>query len=840
MKTKTLFFVLFFLSGAASLIYQVVWVRMLVLVFGTSVFAVSTVLGAFMAGLALGSFYYGRVVDSKGEGLRLYGLLELGIAAFALLFPILLAGLDDIYTLLYQYLGGTSFGFSLIRFLLSFVVLLIPTTLMGATLPVLSKYVVGHLQELGKGVGWLYAVNTFGAAIGALVAAFVLLEYLGVTGTTYLAIGLNLLIAGIALWWNSRATEGSGAGVVVGDREEGTYASQVIEPSYFVWMVLGAFGLSGFVALGYEVLWTRLLSMLLKSATAQSLSTILVCFLGGLAAGGAVGGRYVDQLKDPLLSFGIIQVLIGLCGLVSISAFGAIPYLVQIFSSFSSWGAYLLKLFLAAFGIMLLPTFLLGLLFPVVSKLWVRRLETLGSRIGDIYGINTLGAVLGALGVGFVLLPLLGTQASIQALAWINLLVGIGLVLAHPALGGKKKAGILSVLAVPVIVALTLLPKGLFVELFQWTEPNSRLLFFDEGTGGTVTVHEYRDGNRLLKINGGGEVPTDYASLQTFRFLGNLPMLLHPKPQEVAVIAFGGGITLAAVELHGPEQLDCIEVVEGVFAAGKHFSQYNYYIFNRFDRPYLNAIIDDGRNHMLRTAQRYDVIISDATHPGTADSWVLYTEEFYRLCQQRLEQGGIMAQWLPVHGLSREDFRMILRTFRAVFPHASLWLTREYAIMLATPQRLHIDLAHLQERLQNEMVQANLEEVDLGDPVSFMSTLALGEQEYARFVGTGPINTDDRPYISFTDRRRRGTGSGVPIMIDLSDHLAASALPYLAAVDSAETSARLERRFAARRHTVQGLIALLQWDDRSAEAAFRRAVEIDPAERGAARALQRR
>ena len=195
---------------------------MLVLVFGTSVFAVSTVLGAFMAGLALGSFYYGRVVDSKGEGLRLYGLLELGIAAFALLFPILLAGLDDIYTLLYQYLGGTSFGFSLIRFLLSFVVLLIPTTLMGATLPVLSKYVVGHLQELGKGVGWLYAVNTFGAAIGALVAAFVLLEYLGVTGTTYLAIGLNLLIAGIALWWNSRATEGSGAGVVVGDREEGT------------------------------------------------------------------------------------------------------------------------------------------------------------------------------------------------------------------------------------------------------------------------------------------------------------------------------------------------------------------------------------------------------------------------------------------------------------------------------------------------------------------------------------------------------------------------------------------------------------------------------------------
>ena len=807
---------------------------MLVLVFGTSVFAVSTVLGAFMAGLALGSVCFGRLVDVKGKELRLYGLLELGIAAFALAFPVLLAGLDDVYTFLYQNLGGAGFAFSLLRFLLNFIVLLIPTTLMGATLPVLSKYLVGRLQELGEDVGRLYAVNTLGAAIGALIAAFVLIEYLGVSKTTYLAGGLNALIAVIALRWSSRGTESSGSAVAVENGE----AVQVARP--LVWMVLGGFGLSGFVALGYEVLWTRLLSILLKSATAQSLSTILVGFLFGLAGGGAVGARYADRLKDPLLIFGLIQMLIGLAGLSSIGAFGAIPYLFRAFESFSSWEAYLLKLFVAAFAVMLVPTFLLGLLFPVVSKLRVDRLQTLGSRIGDIYGVNTLGAVLGALGVGFVLLPLLGTQHSIQLLAGLNFAIGVGLVLAHPSLQRKMKAIALGVLAVVVVVLMALLPKGLFVELFQWTEPNSRLLFFDEGAGGTVTVHEYRDGHRLLKVNGGGEVPTNYASIQTFRLLGNLPMLVHPGPREVAVVAFGGGITLAAVDLHGPERLDCIEVVDGVFAAGKYFSQYNYYIYNRFDRPHLNAIVDDGRNHMLRTARRYDVIISDATHPGTADSWVLYTEEFYRLCQRRLRQDGVMAQWLPLHGLSREDFRMVLRTFGAVFPHASLWLTHEYAIMLGTPERLRIDLARLEQRLRNEAVRANLQEVDLGDPISFMSALALGEDEYAPFVGSGPTNTDDRPYISFTDRRRRGTGSGLPVMIDLSAHLAESALPYLVAVESEKTREQLQRRYAARRHTVRGMIALLERDHRGAEAAFRRAVEIDPRERGAARALRGR
>ena len=833
-RTKIVILVLFFLSGACTLVYEVVWVRMLILVFGTSAFALSTVLSAFMAGLALGSVYFGRLVDRKGNGLRIYALLELAIGAFALAFPFILSGLDDFYTFLYQHLQGMNYLFSLIRFLLSFAILLVPTTLMGATLPVLSKYVVRHLGQLGWNVGGLYAINTFGATAGCFAAAFVLIEHLGVSGTVYLSAGVNLLIAGIAFHASRHRAAPAPRPARAAGEEEGP--SRPAPPRYVIRLVFAGFALSGFTALGYEVLWTRLLSMFLQSATAQSLSTILIAFLFGLAGGGALGARYADRWKDLLSVFGLIELLIGLFGLGSIAIFGSIPYILQALAPFSSWQGHLFRLFVAAFSIMLVPTFLMGLLFPIVGKIHVLRLESLGRRIGDIYAINTVGAIFGAFGAGFVLLPLLGTQHSIQVLAWINLAVGVALLALNPAARVRKKVSLAGIVALPVLLLVLFLPPDLFAELFQWSEPHSRLLFCDEDTGGTVTVHEFSDGSRLLKVNGGGEVPTDHASIQTFRLLGNLPLILHPHPQEVLVVAFGGGITLAAAEQHKPERLDCVEIVPGVFEAAAYFAQFNRYVYNRFSAPHVNVIVDDGRNHVLRTRRKYDVIISDATHPGTADSWVLYTEEFYRLCQQRLKQGGIIAQWLPLHGLSLEDYRMILRTFGAVYPHASLWLTQAYSIMLGTPEKLRLDLDKLQEALAHQGVSADLQEVDLGDPVSFLGTFILGEEELSGFVGEGPTNTDDHPRISFTDRFRQDTEAGLPVLAGLSAHLAETIHPYLAGADTLRE--QLDRRFAARNYTVRGHIAALRKDKRAAIKALKQALELDPGERGALRGLR--
>ena len=830
---------LFFLSGACTLIYQVVWARMLIVVFGVSVYAVSTVLTAFMAGLAIGSFYFGRVVDRGGRnGLLLYAVLELGIGLFAFAFPSIQAGLDEVYTALYQLLEGSPLVFLASRFAITFLVLVVPTTLMGATLPVLSKYAVERLDKVGWDVGKLYAVNTFGAAAGSFIAAFVLIEAVGVDMTIYLAAAVNLLIAALA-WALARGASvarlaQAARTVVAGPPPE---AAGAAADARLRRLVLVAFGLSGFAALGYEVVWTRLLSIVLQSATAQTLSTILISFLFGLAAGGLVGARLADRWRDLLLIFAVIELLLGLFGLISVYALGAVP-LLWLGAGPTSWIGNLARLFGAAFAVMCVPTFLMGLLFPVVGRLYVTRLQELGSRIGDIYGINTAGAIFGAFAAGFVLIPTVGTQGSVDLLAWINILIGAGLLLANTALRARAKAYTIAAFGAAVIALTAFMPGDMVKYMIGWGERPGTIVHFAEDAAGTVSVHDYDGRSQVLKVNGGSEVPTTYASLQTFRLLGTLPMVLHPDPEEVLVIAFGGGITLSAVERQQPRRIDCVEVVPAVVDAAASFARHNNRIFERFDQPHLNIIIDDGRNHVLRTASRYDVIISDATHPGTADSWVLYTEEFYRLCQARLQPGGIMAQWLPLHGLTVRDFKMVLRTFRQVYPHATLWVSEVYALMLGTPERLQIDYAQLQRRLQAPAARQSLEAVLLGTAPDFLSTLVLDERAMAQFVGDGPRNTDDRPYISFSDRTRGQTSMGVPALQSVLPFLTDSVADYLTQPDPA-TTARLDRRFEARRHYLRGVVAFLEKDRATANAELRQALRTDPDEGNAARVLRR-
>ena len=396
-----------------------------------------------------------------------------------------------------------------------------------------------RLERVGGDMGRLYAANTLGAAAGCAVAAFFALEHLGVSGTTYAAAAGNLLIALVAYRWSRD-----------GQQEQTGVGRDAVPTTLEGRLVLGGFALSGFVALGYEVLWTRLLAMLLQSATAQTLSTILVAFLLGLAGGAALGARLIDRWRTPLAAFGAVELLIGLCGLSSIAAFGSIPYIVEAWGGALSWEGHLSKLFVAAFVVMLPATLLMGLLFPIAAKVCIPRIEQLGRGVGTVYAANTLGAIAGALVAGFVLLPLLGTYRSIEVLAWVNIAVGAVILALDPAAQLRRKAvRTVGGLALGLVLML-LLPAGLFVELFHWSEPKSRLLYWDEGSGATVSVHQKQDGVRILKVNGGGEVPTDYASLQTFRLLGHLPLVLHPDPAEVLVIAFGGGITLSAAELH--------------------------------------------------------------------------------------------------------------------------------------------------------------------------------------------------------------------------------------------------------------------------------------------------
>ncbi len=809
--------VLFFFSGVSSLVYQVVWARMLTVVFGTTLLATSTVLSAFMAGLALGSYVLGRYIDRCKHPLRIFAALEAGIGLFALFFPSISANLGNAYGALVG-LQGNFYLFSLARFGLCFALLLIPTALMGGTLPVMAKFAVRRLGRLGGRVGQLYAINTLGAVVGVLAATFGLMEGLGLRGTTQTIAVVNFLVAGAAwLWGGQRAV----------DVGSGTAAKETAHSDRVLWGVLVGFAISGFAALGYEVAWMRLLMVSFSFNSHYEFSIVLVAFLSGLALGGWLGSRLLTRRTDLLEIFVGIQFLIGACGALSVLAFAHLSALVEPIQRADSWWVSRTGVFFTAVAIMLLPTVAMGVIFPLVGQIYTRQLARLGRGIGDIGAVNSLGAVGGAFVTGFVLIPLLGTEWSVKVLAALNGLVGLTL-----ALVSQQRKWLVWCGAVGLALLLVLVPSDVLRRIAEPVAVNRELVFYQEGAEGVITVEQQTDGFRKMALNGGGQVPTDYSSLQIFRLLGHLPLLLHPDPQEVLVVSLGGGIALGGAAQYEPRRITCVELVpEVIDAARLHFGEFNHHVLENPTAWNIELVIDDGRNFLLSSRDTYQIITGDATHPTSADSWVLYTKEFYELCRAHLSTDGIMAQWLPFHGLPPDDYKTIVRTFQHVFPHATLWRSNNYSIMVGTMQPQAIDWELLNEKMAPPRVHRSLENIDMGNAFALLNTLVMDEVALRRYVGEGPLNTDDHPYISFVSPEGYSSGSW-----EVLEHLAphrTSALSLLTA-PSATVRETIEAYFKAGEHALEGDIMRLQNRDLAAARAYQRALQANPEDRSSA------
>lgn len=812
--------VLFFFSGVSSLVYQVVWARMLTVVFGTTLLATSTVLSAFMAGLALGSYVLGRHIDRCKHPLRVFAALEAGLGLFALLFPSISANLGNAYGALVG-LQGNFYLFSLARFGLCFALLLIPTALMGGTLPVVAKFAVRRLGRLGGRVGQLYAVNTLGAVGGVLAATFGLMEGLGLQGTTQAIAAVNFSVAGAAWLWGSQRAVGGAAAAI----KKTAHSNRVL------WGVLAGFALSGFAALGYEVAWMRLLMVSFSFNSHYEFSIVLVAFLGGLAWGGWLGSRLLTRRANLLLIFVWVQFLIGACGALSVLAFAHVSALVTPIQTADSWWVSRTGVFFTAVAIMLLPTVAMGVIFPLVGQIYTRQLASLGRGIGDIGAVNSLGAVGGAFVTGFVLIPLLGTEWSVKVLAGLNGLVGLTI-----AFVSQQRKGLVWSGAAGLALLLVLVPSDVLRRIAEPAAVNRELVFYQEGAEGVITVERQRDGFHKMALNGGGQVPTDYSSLQIFRLLGHLPLLLHPDPQEVLVVSLGGGIALGAAAQYEPRRITCVELVpEVIDAARAHFGEFNHHVLENPTGWNIELVIDDGRNFLLSSRDTYQVITGDATHPTSADSWVLYTKEFYELCRAHLSTDGIMAQWLPFHGLPPDDYKTIVRTFQRVFPHATLWRSNNYSIMVGTMQPLAIDWAVLQEKMAPPRVQRSLENIDLGNGFALLNSLVMDESALRHYVEEGPLNTDDHPYISFVSPRGYNSGSW-EVLESLAPHRT-SALSLLTA-PSAAVQQKMEAYFRAGEHALTGDIMRLQNRDRAATKAYQRALQANPEDRSSAYFLQ--
>lgn len=589
---------LFFASGLSALVYQLTWMRMLTVVLGTTSFAVSTVLVAFMAGLALGSLFIGRAVDRKPDtdALRLYAGLELGIAMSAALVPILLGALAPLYVTLYRQLHLSFATLTAVRFGVSLLVLAVPTVLMGGTLPVLCRYVARRLDAFGWQTGWLYAVNTLGAGAGCALAGFVLIERLGIRGTMYLAVVLNVVIAAAAWWLASRCGANIAAGKEAPDADGARAPAAAPYARRDRVLALIAVAASGFAGLAYEVLWTRVLVFFLGN-TVHAFSIMLITILAGIAAGAALFGRLADRVRRPLLCLAVMQALIGFTVVLST------PILCRVCEAFAPARSHITRAdfasvgvgFLAAAAAMLVPTVLMGGTLPVVLRIRAGRLAETGRTVGDAYFCNTAAAAAGPLVACFLLIPAIGIQESFFAVACVNLAAAAALACAGSGLGlPMRVAAIVGVLAATGVGRGVSGREGL--RQFFARRSKARVLAIEEGHDTTIMVWSTGP-DRFIAIDGIQIAGTHV----TMKLRAHLAMLLHPRPKRVLVVGFGSGTTFGTVAERYDVDVDCVEISPTVARAGRHFKLWNHDVLHH---PRARLIIDDARSYVSCTDKK--------------------------------------------------------------------------------------------------------------------------------------------------------------------------------------------------------------------------------------------
>lgn len=760
---RSIVLLLFLLSGATSLVYEVVWLRRLILIFGSTQFATSTILSTFMGGLALGAYAGGRWLDrGRFRPLRFYGLLEIGIGCYALLVPALLASLSPVYQWLWDAGGEGSFVlFSLAKFAGIACVLLPPTALMGASLPALAREVADDPGRIGGKVGLLYAINTFGACIGTFVAGFVAIPAAGVRTTLWVTAMVNVAI-GIAALTLSRPLPRPAMHAAAAPAP-GAGRGKAI--------VLWIFAASGFCALSLEVAWTRILSLILGSSV-YAFSLMLLAFLTGLASGGAAISAWLRR-RPRTDAASLLALLLGSAGALAYATtflFPRLPALVGFvfFHWHPSPGAWLAVQWVLALLVMLPATFALGGVFPAVLQLYARGLERLPGTVGAVYASNTVGTVFGAAVAGFLLIPALGLQTTV-----ITVALGSGLLALAAALilveNTRARRLLVPLLVVFVGGAVLVQPRwdtmamnaGVYLSLYEadpeqgWEgfisdlRENHEIVYAEEGLTATVFVADQPEyGNRYLSVNGKIDASTN-ADLETQLMLGHLPLLLHGGAREVMVIGLASGISAGAVAAHPVDRLRVVEVERAMLRAARFFDEANNGVL---DDPRVEVSINDARNELEFNTATYDVIISEPSNPWMTVAANLFTEEFFGIARSRLRPGGIFCQWIHNYYLATEDLRSIVGAFKAHFPHVSVFETYEGVdlILLGSDASQRFDLASLERQFQELAVAMDLRRVQVRHPIDLLGLFRMGTPEVRRFVEGAGLNTDDNARVEFS------------------------------------------------------------------------------------------
>ncbi len=854
--------VCFFLSGAAGLIYQVAWSKALGLVFGHTAYAVATVLAVFMAGLASGSAWLGPWSERKDRPIAIYGWIEIGVAATGAISLAGLAGVRAAYVAAYPLAAGSSVVLLAMRFAGAALVLFLPTFLMGGTLPVLVRGLARSSAELGARLSRLYWINTAGAVAGTFAAGFFLLPTLGLRRTLGIAVALNVLAGTLALRLSRNEPAAIPAAPAIA---EGNSTRQFAPQSR--WLLL-SFAIVGATAMSYEIGWTRLLSTQLGSST-YAFTLMLGTFLTGMVLGSALFERWSRRHESTSMTFAATQTFTALAALAFLVFFtrliDVLPPILR--ATHESFRGLLLAQFVTSALAMLPTAVAFGFNFPAAALLIVGRQTSSSASgagtVGRAYAWNTLGAIVGAIAAGFWLLPRLGSFHLLAATAGVNLVLAALLSLESAPRSAWKMIACATNLALvlaaafigfsnhfydPAVAAYnTVLYWDLYDRPLTLRESAHLvdIVYFADGLNSTISVGRTDD---YISLRTNGKVDASNHDATTQLLVGHLGALARP-PRRVLLIGFGSGMTASALAAY-PElkRLDIVEIEPAVIGAAPLLTQLNR---NVLRDPRVHVTLDDARNFLFTTRNRYDLIVSEPSNPWIAGVATLFTTEFYRAVNARLLPGGTFVQWVQAYSLYPEDLRMLMATFLSEFHGATLWHGDAPDLILMSPSPPASELYTRVQALQgNPRVRDDFKQLGMDDPAGLFGFYMLDDADLRTFSAGAKINSDDLTLLEYQaprsllvrgleDKNRREILRAQKTILpeDLPQQLRDQALAAAAAtslnLDDSESADRFlkaleDRPASASIANVRGRAALAQSDFTTAYHAFGAAVAIDP------------
>jgi predicted membrane-bound spermidine synthase len=814
------FGVLFFLSGATGLVYELLWVRVLYQTFGSTIQSVTTVVAAFMGGLGLGAWLFGRRADSHARPAALYGWLEIAIAVCGILSPALLALVHWIYLVLAGGLGLGGAASVALRFGLAAVVLAVPATLMGGTLPVLTRAFTGERrQELQASVGRLYGVNTLGAVTGTALAGFVLIEYVGISAAIWGTAAVNLAIGVAAIALARRAP-------AIPPVPSVSAVSSAPSRDALTTTALILLGVTAFASLLDEIAWTRVLVMVVGGST-YAFTLILAVFLLGIGIGSAlVAGRAGARLETTAQA-ALAQGITAAGAAVLFLFFTALPvYVIAVFQVlFLDAIDRLMLLGLAVGAVVLVPAIGMGMTFPLLVDLVARPDAPRGGDVGRAYALNTIGSIAGAALTGFVLVATLGTDLTLRVGLVVSGIAALTLAVfaAHGAgadperrarvrlrthaAGALAAIGIVSAVSAPrwstrlvdlgptIYARAPMNATGLEAYL---QHRGVRQLDYREGRNATVSVWESEAG-RSLKVNGKADA-SDRGDMDTQVMLGLAPAVARAGATSAFVIGHGSGVTarvLAAVP--GMTRVRIVELEPAVLAMDRFFTHVNDSVLSR---PNVHVTVDDARSALQLSRETFDVIVSEPSNPWVAGIATLYTPEFFRVVRSRLAADGVFSQWIQLYQLPLPVMAGIIRSIRDVFPYVQVWFGSPADVMvLASPVPFREDAAWRASLLGPGGALTGVARAWLGleSPDDFAGRFLFADSGVARLVATADLrHTDDHPRLEYVAARRFLDSEGTRGVLD-------SLIAIGRAVKEGASPEQLAAAFAVRRVDARGL-----------------------------------